>query len=75
MTTKIIDKPAVMTLSAQAVWNEEKGVWDVSLKQTIVAPNLADETMCAIIEDTQQIEECDDCVFVMAVARMNGWDV
>ena len=75
MITKIIDKPAVMTLSAQAVWNETEGKWDVSMKQTIIAPNLADETMCAIVEDTQKIEECDEWVFVKALARMNGLDV
>lgn len=66
-------KKSVQKIKAKAVWNEEKGAWEVIVKQKITARNLDNKyfttkTKSQIIT----VEECDEFVIPWAILEDNG---
>lgn len=68
-------KKTVQKIKAKAVWNEEKGVWEVIVKQKNIARNFDNKyfttkTKSQIIT----VEECDEFVIPWAILEDNGID-
>lgn len=68
-------KKSIQKISAKAIWNEEKKIWEVVVKQKITARSFYDKyfttkTKSKIIE----VDECDEFVIPWAVLEDNGID-
>lgn len=66
-------KKSIQKIKAKAVWNKEKHVWEVIVKQKITARNLYDKyfttkTKSKVIE----VDECDEFVIPWAILEDNG---
>lgn len=60
----------VQTLNATALWNEEKGIWEVEMKLITVDNNLLGDT---IVKEKKgnfsSTEICDDKVMAFAIEK------
>ena len=60
-----------MTTHMEAIWNEEKECWEVSLFYS----DLSTEDEMACFTGKYEIETCDEEVFISALSTLMGFDV
>ena len=75
-TIDLDDHPRVMTVTAQAVWNEEKGLWEVAILHNETRYSCFGEKY-DFVQTTHYIEvkDCDEFVISDALLAANGIDV
>lgn len=73
---RTVNIPVTMTVIANAVWNENKCLWEVSVSQ--FATNYSAKTQEPIYEQSEnsyEIAECDEFVIPYAILTDNGIDI
>ena len=63
----------VMTLQAQAIWNNDKGAWDVVMTTFEVFKNLEGKWLSTNKEHHLEVEACNELVFVESLLHTNGY--
>ena len=69
LTEKI---PATMTVVANAVFNEDKNVWEVSIFESATCRSLHNEPLYYQNSQTIEIAECDELVIPFALLETSG---
>ena len=68
-------KKPIQKIKARAVWNKEKNVWEVIVKQKITARNLYNKYFTTKTKSkTIEVCECDEFVIPWAILEDNGID-
>ena len=67
------EQKAVMTLQAQAIWNDEKGCWDVVMTTFDTYHNLKGEYLSDYKVHHLDVEACNELVFTEALLYINGY--
>ena len=68
-------KKPIQKIKAKAVWNKEKNVWEVVVKQKITARNFYDKYFTTKTKSKViNINECDEFVIPWAILEDNGID-
>ena len=68
------EQKPVMTLQAQAIWNEGKGVWDVVMTTFDTYHNLKGEYLSDYKVHHLEVETCNELVFAEALLHVNGYE-
>lgn len=69
-------QPSMMSVNAQAIWNEKRGYWEVtviSITCEKIYPN--EEYSVSQSVDTVFVEDCDEAVIADALLHLNGINV
>ena len=74
MMNHTAEQKPVMTLQAQAIWNEEKGVWDVVMTTFDTYKNLFGDYVSDYNIHTLEVETCNELVFAEALLHVNGYE-
>lgn len=76
MKTFEFSQPTMMSVNAQAIWNEEKGYWEVTVVQTDCGIAYPEEKYCVSQSvETVCVNDCDEAVIADALLHLNGLDV
>ena len=68
-------KKPIQKIKAKAVWNKEKNVWEVVVKQKITARNFYDKYFTTKTKSKViKVNECDEFVIPWAILEDNGID-
>lgn len=72
-TFELGEQPTVMTAIAQAVWNQERGYWEVSIVQSETGHTYPDKTYTFTQRtDKVKVRDCDEAVIAHALLYANG---
>lgn len=77
-TIEIGEQPIMMNVNAQAIWNSDKGCWEVSIVSTESNTcHYAGNEKYTTCQNTYQaeVEICDEFVLACALLDMNGVNV
>lgn len=70
------DHPCTITVTAQAVWNPEKGIWEVDILQNETRYSaLGDHYDFVQSVHHVEVEDCDEYVIADALLEANGINV
>lgn len=65
--------PTMISLNANAIWNNEKAVWEVTISQIALDKEArTNEPLYYQGTQTFEIVECDEFVIPWAILQMNG---
>lgn len=69
-------QPTLMTVIAQAMWDEVEGVWKVNItSQENFKNSFTDQYLLNQRSATIKVEDCDEFVIADALLHLNGIDV
>ena len=64
--------PSTMSINANAIWNQEKEIWEVSVFEISTSHNYKGEPLYSQRIENFEIKECDEFVLPCAILVMNG---